>query len=1046
MRKPSRVGFLVLIGVLLVGLSFLIYIPARRFAASLQETVIRSLEEAMQQNVTLTIRGSRLGLRHGLGIRLYEISLHERGQEGKEILAARYLFAALDLRALLRGDIRIQRIYVFQPRIHVVRDPAGTWNVAALFSAAYALKQAKDPLQEGSLYETFGPLLFRERIAFKDGEISFRDELREDGQRFVLRNLDLNVDNELAEDRVSIRIQGEMARPERLGTMNLEGEITGWKAARSVEELSARFRATIRDADLSGVKGFFRGLAETDRVEGALAADLSYRGSLLLPGAGEIELATERPCVSVARVHPTAFTPSRVVVRSSFQAEKDRIVFSDSKIEIGGLAIGGSGSLGFQEGRITRLDLELIGDDLPLVEARSYIPLGLLRGDVWRFVTSMVQGGRVDARARLQGAPGDFSRMNAPEGEGAFSLRLGFRDCTVVLPVDESYLPFHDLSGVLEVDRGTLYFQRFHGAYGQTAIPFIEGSIRDLFQPESRLSIQAKAELNIPEAFRELDHGIFPDAIRKIARSLREADGAGALTVGLDYAYGKTVEEKLRVKGEAVLKGVRATCDPPGVFLSRVNGRLAFTEASLSSLDVSLLADRSPVQINGRVRFGGKESGATGAIGFESEALETGDLARLLGDRDRFQGAVAAAGSVGWKEGRLSWEAYLRGERIQATFGSYLLPLEDLHMEVEGGENSLSLRALTLRLAGSEMSATGRWTSLKPLVGTIDVQTAAWDVNSLFRQKSENRPWEAGIDQEIVELLRSREAGKETETDVRFRLKCQELIVRNISLRDVIGEGLIAGRKCAVEFLHGNTGGGSLIVQGEVDLKEVRRPFSLVFGLSQIRTEEYCRWFSLSPDFIEGTASLEGTLTGSLSPAGPWQKDLNGAFSLYSDGCTIKRYDLLSKTLALINFTQWTQVRLSDLYARGVACRQIKGDFRVGSGVLFTDDLLLDTSIALVTFQGSYDILRDHTDAEVSLRPMGQLDQVLDFLPLVGRVISGPDGTFVVFHYQVQGPMKDLQVKLIPFKALNNRFGSPLKKLNGWLRSLDERLQGRDSP
>jgi len=490
---------------------------------------------------------------------------------------------------------------------------------------------------------------------------------------------------------------------------------------------------------------------------------------------------------------------------------------------------------------------------------------------------------------------------------------------------------------------------------------------------------------------------------------------------------------------------VRAICDPPGVSLSRVSGRLAFTESSISSVDMALKVDGSPVRINGRVRFGGSETGATGTIGFESEALESGGLARWLGDPDRLQGTVSAAGNVGWKQGRLSWEAYLRGDRLQAAAGSYLLPLEDLHVEVEGGENSLSLRALTARVAGNDMRASGRWTSLKPLIGRIDVQTPVWDVNSFFRQRTEMRPREAGIDQEIVDLLRPREAEKTTETDVRFRLKCERLTLRNISLSEVISEGRIAGRKCEVEFLHGKTGGGSLIVQGEADLKDVRRPFSLVFGLSQIRTEEYCRWFSLSPDVIQGTASLEGTLTGSLSPAGPWQKDLGGAFSVYSDGCTIKRYDLLSKALALINFTQWTQVRLSDLYARGVACRQIKGNFRVGSGVLFTDDLVIDTSIAVVTFQGSYDILRDHTDAEVSLRPMEQLDQVLDFLPLVGWVIRGPDGTFVVFHYDVEGPMKDLQINLIPFKALNNRFGSPLRKLNGWLRSLDDRLQGAET-
>jgi len=249
-----------------------------------------------------------------------------------------------------------------------------------------------------------------------------------------------------------------------------------------------------------------------------------------------------------------------------------------------------------------------------------------------------------------------------------------------------------------------------------------------------------------------------------------------------------------------------------------------------------------------------------------------------------------------------------------------------------------------------------------------------------------------------------------------------------------------------VEYAHGKRGGGGIIAQGGAELRDSRLPFSMLFGLSQIGTEAYGSWFSLPPGFIDGTASVEGSLRGNLRPSGSGWKEIHGAFSLYSDGGTIRRYELLSKTLTLINFTQWARVRLSDLYARGLPYRQIQGTLRLHKGVLSTEDLVLDTSIARVTLRGGYDVVHDRMDAEVTLQPMEQLDLVLDYLPVLGRVISGPDGTVVVFHYALHGPLKDLSIELIPLKSLNNRIGAPFKRLNRWWQYLEERRPFRDAP
>ena len=1046
MQRPPLVPALLLILLVPVLAALLLYFPVKNRVASLQDTAVQRVEEALQQNVVLEVGGARLGLRRGLGFRLYDVCLHERGDRQERILEARYLFVGVNLAALLRGDVRIQRIFVLQPRVFLTRDPTGKLNVSRLFSATYARQQARETLQDETLYETFGPLLWRNEISFKNGEIVYGDA--GDGGREPIRlcKLDLRVINRLDVDRLDVRIRGEIAAAAVLATLDLQGDISGWKTVGSLEELTSAIRLSLEGDNLQELADRFHVAREGDELRGAFTGVLAYEGSLLLPGKGHLELVLEQPHISLRRIHPHPFSPDRVDVVAPFEANRDEITFSQGQIRLAGMPIRWDAAFLFQGRKLNHLDVDLAADDLPLMEAKSYLPLGLLRGEAWRFLTAMVRAGRVDATARLRGAPEDFSRLGAPEGEDAFQLRLRFRDCTVVLPVQEPYLPFHSTEGVLELHKGTVHFRGFRASYGRTPIPEIHGSIRNVHRSVSHLSVEALAHLFIPETFQEMDHGIFPDAIRRVGRSFQEADGGGRLSIGIDYTYGRNREGRLSVHGEATLEDVRARCVPLGLSVTGMNGRIAFDESSVSFLDMHLMADRSPVQVAGSVRFGKAADGATGEVRFDSPLLRAADLFPRLGLGEQVRGPLRARAVLAWDAGVMGWKGTLQGEELELLVGSFSWQARDMLLTLEGSEDSLVVPSFRATLEGSELAGEGRWSSLRPLNGRVDLRSAALDLDRLVGQRTKEKPRGDRISTDVLGIFQAREKPGGSGIDVRFGLKCDRLFYRDFDASDVVLEGRATSERLHVQYAHGTYGGGGFIVQGEAALDDPRIPFSMLFGLNEVRTEAYWQWFTLTPGFLEGTASVEGSLRGNLRPSGTWWKDLHGTFSLYSEGSTIRRYELLSKILTLVHFTQWTRVRLSDLYARGVPCRQIAGNLRLHSGSLSTENLVMDTSIARVTLRGTYDIVQDRMDTEMTLQPMEQLDQVLDYLPVLGRVIRGPDGTTVLFHYALRGPLKDLSVELIPFRALNNRIGTPFRRLNRWLQNLDDRLQGRQAP
>lgn len=1038
MRKKSLLSSLVLVALVVIALLCLLYFPARHYLASMKASVVHRIEEALQKNVSLEIKKVRIALYRGFGFRLYDLSLRERGEDGQEILSAESLFVGLDFRSLLHGEIRIHKLYGLRPRIFFVRDASGRLNVEELFSDRYLKENAPEVLEDTTLGQILGPLLWKDRVAFKHGEIVFRDRTRTAPEILCFRDLDFMVKNELDSDSLAIKLSGVIRKPLASGSFSLEGLVQGWRKARRVSELDATVSVDIRDVALKGLTAYLPEIGKGDRIDGMLKGSLFYIGSLVLPGKARIELEVKKPFFQMEDIHTRPLSPDRVALTTTIDADRKKLSFTQGGIQLGDLELQWGGSVKLAEDKVSFLDISIKGNDLPLVEAKQYIPLNKLDGKVWPFLVNMAKGGTVDILSRLKGEPKDFSRMETPEGEDALYLWIHFKDVTVVLPVDETYLPFRSTTGVLELTNGTLFFRDFISRYGESPVSDIQGEILSIHQSRSDLNIKAKADLELPEILQELDHGIFPDAIRQISRGLSDVSGEGSLDIAFGYEFGSDVEEEiLRITGGVDLKDVHARHEDLNLSLKEALGRVAFTESSISGIHLDVNAGRSPVHVAGQVQFADQGRGAVGEIRLASDAFLARDFMVMLGGEDEITGILACEAKVAWDKGELKWLASLRGETFEVITGDYLLSGEKLRAKLEGENGSVHLRELALRLQGNVFHGSGAWTSLDPVKGRIEIQSPSLDLNSFFRRKRTQRPWDKLLAREGGSLFSKRwEEGLE----IKLEIGLKKFFYKSFFVEDALLEGRIEKGDLFIKRARAKVGEGRITLKGQADLKDDNLPFSLLYSLSNVRAEDFFGWLSMNPDTLTGPLFMEGNLKGDVRPSDRWEKSLHGNVSLYGGPCIIQKYELMGKILTLINFTQWTKVRLSDLNSRGISCRQIKGNFHIEKGSIRTENLLFDTSIALSEIKGEYDFMREKLDLDLTLRPMEPLDQVLDKLPVVGRVFNGPDGTMVVFNYRIEGPVKDPEVRLVPLSGLNNRIRPSLKKLNEWLESLKQRL------
>jgi uncharacterized protein YhdP len=1013
----------------------LLALPALFYLSKLDEAVVRMIEDALQKKVV--VGDIRVSLDQGLGFRLDHLSIFDREGEQEILFSAERLFVGLDLRSLIRGRIRIQRVYGYRPKIFVTRDASGEINLTRLYSPRYVQENLPGGLETHPFAHTFGPLLWKNRIDLEAGEIQFRDARLQDPTALSVKNLHLHMNSRLLRDELHVEISGEVVKPLAGGTYSLTGNIRSWKEARSLAALQVDLNLAFQNVSLESLSGYLPPKVRGRKLAGSLSGLFAYEGALLLPGRANLTLNLQAPVWDNPHVHTKVLAPDSVMIQASGEIRRDQVLLDPSEIRLGGLRIRAEGGLLAQKGPFSFLDLHLSGKDLPLLQAMQYLPLGLLRSKVWPFLVDMTQGGNVDARADLVGDLPDFSHMDTPQGENSFKLRLDVRDMTVVLPVGEPYLPFRSVRGTLELTDGELRFQDFSAYYGKAFLRQANGSIRDIHKSKSQLDIIGNVNLDFPEAVRELDHGIMPDVVREVSRQVHQPSGKGNLKIQVLYDYGSDVEERIRIVGKTSLDSVKARYGSCPLPFEEVGGTVEFTESSLRDLDIGMLIGNTPARIRGQIHFGEMEGEPRGEIRWTSDRLDTTDLLALFGKDKVAEGILPGQGTVQLHREVSSWDATLGPGDVTFSGDRHIFPLTGLRLSLANDGNSTEIREASFQVLGNSLACRGQLRSLSPLAGKLEITSPALNLDSLLQQKKPAGP-----------LRRLLYPEQKTESawnaiDLNVALDLGRFSYRAFSLEQLRGRGAIAKGKIRLEDLRAGLGAGNVSLLGEASKEQDRFPFSLQFSLEQIPSEDLIRWLNGAPGFLQGPATLQGDIRGTYDPHSRWSSSLSGNVTLESSEGVIQRYDLLAKILTLVNVTQWSKIRLGDLQAKGIPYRSIQGLLHIENGTLSTENLQVDSNIALANLNGTYDFLKDHMGLLLSLRPMEQLDQVLDLLPVVGKVVQGPDGTIVIFYYRLEGPLKNPEVTLIPFKSLNGPLWNiPVQELNRWLQAVEEAFLG----
>ncbi len=430
---------------------------------------------------------------------------------------------------------------------------------------------------------------------------------------------------------------------------------------------------------------------------------------------------------------------------------------------------------------------------------------------------------------------------------------------------------------------------------------------------------------------------------------------------------------------------------PVGTPLTIVaKGRYASDRLSLSSAEIRM----PPLSASANGVF----HPASGAREWAASAVVSS-----LADTGKIVGADAL--SKWTPAGRLS--ASVRGGRKGATSAETYegsLDLDGAGFRVPG--RSVDLRTITGRITytpravtfsritgqmnGKRFSLDGETTLGPAPAGQADLRMAYLDVDALFPPGGEG---EVRQEKSSPPDRSANEAVQKHPFTARVRLAIDAGKARGLEFTDLSGTVRYERGNVVLESLKAHMYGGAVTVSGVVGLASSPPDFRVKMGVKEVSAAEIMsRKSSFLKDFLSGSLSLSGDLSGGMKDFADFSRTASGAGSVDITGGKIKGLDLLDTAVdlaGLVPLVKGTGALPGKGPAKETAFSDLSATFRVEGGKIRTDSLrILSDRFGLA---GEAAVGFDRSlDFRGAIRLSKEMSK--QFRGKAGKFLSGPEG------------------------------------------------------
>jgi len=1007
--------------------------------------LIERLKTALNRDVSFARGEFSLWLRPAFAFT--DVVILEKDAQTTFIAADRLSFK-LSLLPLLRKKIVLREVALENPRIALIREASGTFNVSDL------LNDKKQGLSFGI-----------SRLQIHNGALHFTDlRIAPETLKTSLERINLRLSRLERGKAADFSLSATVIDAEKSGNIALDGSIEIAKASEPL--LNSRIDTAVKASGLNADRywPYYSRHVPFRKLTGILDVDARYRGTVSEFDSGG-SLTLHDLHLDYLPVFHAPLKPKMVHAVYAMKRNRQTIDVTRLDVAVDGVQIKGSCLLKDIHTDDLLIDAKASTTELSWESFRHYVPYGIIPKDAADFIEKKIKAGifRLD-EGRLYGRVSQIARMEKGDNSNALYVRGRVQKSALEYAPD---IPaFTDISGILELKGKDFILRGITGKFGDS--PFsLEGKLADYcLETPTRYPFTLKMAPTEKEVAWLLGDE-YAKRLRYAGTSSLTLSGEGATAnhtlrgawdlSAADYEYsdwlakpaGKANDLNFSInlnKQEIHFPTIRYNLSPLALAASaryrhagkrglslvidtnavplremapllpkikkfdpRGQVRLA-VKASSGPQDLADLRWRGEIALTD-VSFKPAEhikpvSHMTGKIHLRGDALETSQMSLQLGES-----VISARGAV----------ANLRDPSFAVTFGSERVDVADLglhhpeqpvHIENVSGsvvfkDRDLQIDALNFKINASILNISGSVLNVQDHPeARLGAASPYLDVQDLLILSGLKRAEKTGEHPAKMSL----DAAIRVDAGRMGRLAFGKLQT-NLSL----DENILYLKETAFNAL-----GGTLTGNGRIDIADAGAPrYHFNFDLDKLSAEQCLQFLDMKDRFITGTFSAKGDLTAKGGNGVDLKKTALGNVRIRMEKGMLTRFAVLSKIFSILNVSQLFKFQLPDMVRGGMPYDSVAATLSFKDGIASTRDLFIDSDAMDISAVGAIDMPKgEFVETIVGVKPLQTLNKAVSLIPVIGWILTDENRSVMTVYFEVKGSLNNPTVTAIPVKAM----------------------------
>jgi uncharacterized protein YhdP len=335
-------------------------------------------------------------------------------------------------------------------------------------------------------------------------------------------------------------------------------------------------------------------------------------------------------------------------------------------------------------------------------------------------------------------------------------------------------------------------------------------------------------------------------------------------------------------------------------------------------------------------------------------------------------------------------------------------PVDDLHLDILFQDNRIEIDRASVKVEDSQINAKATirgWRGIPIIEVTLD--SPGMDLELLI-PKGERSPVRTAL-----ETLTK-------ETKLSGTVSIQDSTYKGIAFEDIQAKLQGGDSKLIVDSVDARLPTGT--VRGQLTLSLVpERPLGLESSLEieKVPVEPFIKAFGIKDSPVTGLLSLKGYGRGISGT----YNGLDGDINLVIESGHFQRLSAAGKVFGLLNLPSLLAGKV-DFSNRGMPFDCLSAHLMLKNGHAQVDRYVVDSPIIKMTAAGEYDLPSNSANMVMAVSPLGSYSDLIEKLPVFGKLFIGDRQELVTAFYEVKGPLEDPRVRLLPIKSVASGMGT----------------------